>query len=290
MEDVLDRPLSAARRQPVQREAKILALVADVDRRVPPAIRLLLSDHRGRHRRLSPRDGQVRPVADGALRRVRTIERQRRERQSSLQCERSIGRHPGEQLQLEPGDLDPALGELPARVQPIHFHELQALVERRCGPLAHPCPHHLERVSVHAQELVSDLKVPLGGQQLSRLHAHLRSHLPLTLGDLAAPRLDFLLRDPDAPFLASVQIERERDANGQVVVGAQRLLAAQLEHRVGPPARLLEPPRRSVDLEPRRLEFGIVGERARHQFVHGHLADRLCPHRRRHDRGEPDQK
>src|SRR5207247_210528 len=82
----------------------------------------------------------------------RTVERQGRERHSSRQCERSIGRHPSKQRQLERGDLDPALGELPARVQSIHFHELQALVERRCSSLTYPRPYHLERVPVHAQE------------------------------------------------------------------------------------------------------------------------------------------
>src|SRR2546426_203775 len=83
-------------------------------------------------------------IADGAPRRACEVERQRRERQLSFQCEQSVGRHTSEPLQLERGDLDTALGELPACVQAIHFHELQALVERRCGPLAHSCPYHLE--------------------------------------------------------------------------------------------------------------------------------------------------
>jgi len=280
----------APRRQPVQREAEILALVADVDRRVPAALRLLFLHHRGRHRRLRPRDGQIRPIADGAPRRACEVERQRRERQLSFQCEQSIGRHASKQLQLERRDLDTALRELSARVQAVHLHELQALVEGRRGPLAHPCPYDLECAAVHAQELVGDLEVPLGRQQLARLHAHLRTHLPLALGDLTAPRLDFPLRHPDAPFLPPIQIERERYPDVQVVVGAQRLLASELEHGVGPQARLLQPPRRSVDLEPRRLEIGVVGERASHQLVHGHLAACLCPRGHRHDRGESDQK
>ena len=267
-----------------------LALVADVDRRVPAALRFLLLHHRGRHRRLRPRDGQIRPVADRTLGRAHEVERQRRERQLSFQCERSIGRHAGEQLQLQRGDLDAALGELPVRVQAIHFHEQQALVERRCGPMAHPCPYHVECAAVHAQELVGDPEIPLGRQQLTRLHAHLRTHLPLALGDLTAPRLDLPRRHPDAPFLPAVQIERERYSDRQVVVGAQRFLAPELEHGVGPQARLLQPPRRRVDLESRRLEIGIVDERASHQLVHAHLADRLSPCGQRHRHDESDQK
>ena len=72
-------------------------------------------------------------------------------------------------------------------------------------------------------------------------------------------------------MLAAVEIERDGEADRYVVVGAQCLLAAQLEHRVRTQARLLQAPDGRVDLCARGAEIGAVGERADDELVHRDL-------------------
>ena len=81
-----------------------------------------------------------------------------------------------------------------------------------------------------------------------------------------------MLRDTDPPFLAPVEIERKPHADHEVVVRAQRLLAAQLEHRIRAKSRLAQTTNGGVDLLARGTQVGIIGQGARDELVDRHVS------------------
>jgi hypothetical protein len=124
-----------------------------------------------------------------------------------------------------------------------------------------------ERLAIDAQQVIGDAEVALRGEELSGLHPHLGAEPSLALTHQRAPDLHLPLRDTDAALLPPVQVERHRHPDRQVVVGAQRLLASEVEHGVGPQAGLPEPALGRLHVETHRPHVRVVGEGARHQLV-----------------------
>ena len=130
VEDVLDGAWCTARRQAIQPEPEVLALVANVDGRIPPSVGLLLLDPGARRCDVGAADGEIRPARQGTSGCLDPVSRKWSRVQLPAQDEWRVGRHAGQRSQLERDDLHPARQHLPARLQAVDLDELQALVER----------------------------------------------------------------------------------------------------------------------------------------------------------------
>ena len=289
MKHVLDRTGAAAGRQAVQIEAEVLPLIAHVDGGVPAPLGLLLLHHGGRHGRFRARHRQVGPLGGRALHGLRPTQRQRRRREVALHDERRIRRHAGQRFQLQGGDLDPALGELAARVEPVDLDDLQALVQRRRRALAHAVADDGQRVAVHAQQILGHAEAALRGQDLAGLHADVRAKAALAIVDLPSSGIQLALGHRDAPFLAPVEIQGQGHPDVEVVVRADGLLSPELQHRIRAQPRLLHSGRRRLHVDPRRLQVGIVGQGTGDELVHGQLPARLAGGEAWRKRGDTDR-
>src|SRR5213078_4956910 len=136
-----------------------------------------------------------------------------------------------------------------------------------------------------------DGEVAPGREQFTRLRPYVRAQAPLDLRHLSALDIEFSLRHGDPTLLSAIEVERQGEADGEVVVGGQRLLASKVEHRVRAETGLAHPANRGVRVGAHRLEIGIVGERPGDQLVDGDLHRRLCEDKANpnHDHASDDE-
>src|SRR5439155_26011154 len=202
---------------------------------------------------------------------------------------RRFRRHAGERLELQRRDLDAALGELTARVEPVDLDHLQALLQRWGRARSYAALHEREPVPIDLQQVIDHPQAPLRRQDLAGLHANVGAQTALAIGDLPAPGVQLAFRHTHAARLATVEVERQRQADVQIVVRADRLLSPQLERGVWPESRLLHPGRRRLHLDPRRHEVGVLRQRPADELVHRQLARRLTNGEPGLERGEADR-
>src|SRR5262249_32894114 len=129
VEDVLNGPDGAARGEPVEREAEVLALIAEDDARVPAPLRLLPADLGYGHRAVRASGPDITAPGERLVHGTRPVDRGRRRGQLAAQRERHVRLHTHERLELRGEHVDPAREELLARVEPVHLHLEQALLE-----------------------------------------------------------------------------------------------------------------------------------------------------------------
>src|SRR5262249_49986445 len=131
---------------------------------------------------------------------------------------------------------------------------------------------------VSLEQLVGDREVAARREQLARLDPDIRSETALPIGEQRALHRELAFGDADAPLLAPVEIERQRDANSEVVVRADRLLSAKLQHRIGPQRGLTDTGRHGVDLGPGSAELRVLDERTGDQLVDGDVEGLAAGH------------
>ena len=126
---------------------------------------------------------------------------------------------------------------------------------------------------IRREEVTHGAEVPPCGKHLRRLHTQVTTELSLSISKLGALYLQLPFRHADAPLLPAVEIQRQRDADHDVVVRAERLLTTEIEHRIWPKPGLLHPCCGGVDVELCRFEIGVPIDGMPDQCVHCHIAD-----------------
>src|SRR5439155_2615521 len=86
--------------------------------------------------------------------------------------------------------------------------------------------------------------------------------------------LQLSLGHTDTPLLAPIEIERDRHTDHDVVVRAQSLLAAEVQHWIWTQAGLHQPAVGRLDVRAGSANVRVLNERAHYQVVDGGLARR----------------
>jgi hypothetical protein len=195
-----------------------------------------------------------------------------------------VGRHAGQQPELEADHLDTAPEHVEAGFEAIDLHEDQTLVQHWGSPLQDPILDEGEALAIRAQELFGEVQVPARGQEVARLQADLAGEPSLAIAHLCLLHVELVLGDADPSRLPPVEVERNAEADGYVIVRAGRVgLAAEIEHRVRAEAGLEQTASRRIDLGPQGAQLRVAGHRSFHHLIHRHQPGR----RRRLSRGEP---
>ena len=125
-----------------------------------------------------------------------------------------------------------------------------------------------------------DGEVAAGHEPLSGLHPNVCGQASLPVTHLAPLHRKLALGHADAAVLPAVEVERQRHTDRHVVVGAERLLTAELERRVRTQPGLAEASLRGVDLRADCPKILVVDNRTRDELLD---AERCLGSLRLHD-------